>query len=51
MVLMHYFFVEAFMIKSSANYFILSSSAEQLKLNIYNELVYNLLYQLLIQKF
>jgi len=43
--------LKAFIIKSLANYFILSSSAEQLKLNAYNELVYSFLYHLLIQKF
>ncbi|CAI8699537.1 hypothetical protein EMIT036CA2_100015 [Chryseobacterium sp. IT-36CA2] len=38
---------KAFITKGLANYFILSSTAEQRKLNVYNELVYNFLYQII----
>ena len=42
-----FFLFKAFIIKGLANYFILSSSAEQRMLNVYNELVYNILYQII----
>lgn len=43
-----FFLFKAFIIKGLANYFILLPTAEQRKLKVYNELVYNFLYHLLI---
>jgi len=42
---------EAFITKGLASYFILSSSEEQRKLNVYNKLVYSFYIKLLIEKF